>query len=204
MRSGKWILIGLFVLISSQHVFAQSSPDSVATPPPSAQRAGFLFAARLGLMTSGDITIKLNSLEDDVTIESGFSGGIMLELPSSRGTSAAFTVDLHKVDPEYVSESKSMIEFGLQFKGSMRNQQKTLFLRPFVGVGFGLLPEISFLESSHFLILKGGLEMDFFGGTTGPGGMVEIGLLGSPLGKSEDFELTAEPRPFVRVGILFR
>lgn len=205
MRSFRSLMAGLLVLLASLTAVAQTTSNSeAAAASPTDQRAGWIFGARLGMMLSSDITIKRDSWDDQTTIESGFSGGAMLELPTDRGIAAALSIDFHKVDPEYVTESKTMIEFGLQLKRSMRDQQSKFMARPFVGVGLGMLPELSFLEPSTFLILKGGLELDFFGGPTGPGGMLEFGVLGSPYGQTEDYTLTAAPRPFVRVGIVIR
>lgn len=192
-------------LMTGVSVFAQSSDTAqVAKPDAGRQRVGWVFGAKLGILTSGEINVSDSHNDYEFSIESGLSGGFSLELPTRQGVSSALTFDFHRIDPERLSYTKTMLDFGILLKRSARDfGTKTLF-RPFLGISYGYLGEVAYLDPSHYLIVKAGVEIDFFPNYKGAGWLLELGMLGSPHGKADRYDITAPLRPYLRFGLTLR
>jgi hypothetical protein len=197
-------LVACLILAAGSFVSAQTVRQKETSGGSDLRHVRWVFSSKLGILGAGDINVKSGYGEGEFGIESGLSGGFSLEFPTSKGVSSAITFDFHKLDPEYYRYTKTLLDFGVLVKGSARNLKARTLVRPFVGVSYGYLGEVAWLDPSHYLIVKGGLELDFFPNYKGVGWLVELGLLGSPHGKADRYDITAEARPYIRFGLIVR
>lgn len=204
MRIRAFALVVCLILAAGSLVSAQSIQEGKVSQAGSLNRTNWVFGMKVGLLGSGDFTVKNGYGGVQFGIGSGLSGGFSLEFPTSKGVSSGITFDFHKIDPEYYRYTKTLLDFGIVVKASARNLQAKTLIRPFVGVSYGHLGEVAWLDPSHYLIVKGGLELDFFPNYKGAGWLVEVGLLGSPHGKADQYDITAAARPYIRFGLIVR
>lgn len=161
-----------------------------------------VFTLKGGIIGGGEITLERSTFDRTFDLVTATSFGAGLELPSSHFFTLAFTADIHQVDPEYM-DSRTMFDLGVALKHAAK--RSSTLARPWLGLSYGHVSDFAFwAEASSYVILKGGVEFDFFAKQANTGFIVDLGLLKSLTGKAGADDVSTSIRPLVRLGIIFR
>lgn len=165
------------------------------------ERTRFHIGAKVGLVGSGGAKVE----EYDVSLSSGASWGLYLDLPSRMATCAAFSVDWHKIKPEASDDSRYLTDVSVNLKLALRGQSRSVRLQPGLGIGYGHVSESEGIPSAGFFVVKGYLDAICPVGSSGMAVLVELGLIAAPYGRSTSgtqYDVSADPRILFRMGIV--
>lgn len=166
------------------------------------EKSKFHFGGKIGMVGPGNAKVE----EYDVSLSSGTSFGLYLDLPSRMATCAAVSVDWHKIKPERFDDSRYLADFSLNLKLAMRGESRSVRLQPGLGLGYGHVAKSEGIPSAGFLVVKGYLDAICPVGQSGMAVLIELGLIAAPYGKSSgdsEYDLSADPRLLLRLGVMW-
>jgi hypothetical protein len=132
--------------------------------------------------------------------ESGFTFGAKLDFRLSGGTYWGFSADIHRLHIR--DTGQYLFDVSLNLRHAIYSPSSMVAFRPGIGVGYGYLAQFREYNSSGYLLLKGGVEVLFFGGEH-TAYVLELGMVGSPWGSNSDLSFRLSPLMLARAGLLF-
>ena len=175
---------------------------SHAAEPSIGKTASAVFTLKGGIIGGGEVAFDRGAYERSFDLVTATSFGAGFEIPSRNLFTIALTADMHQIDPEYM-DSRTMFDIGVALKTATK--RNGTLVRPWIGLSYGHVTDFNFwAEASSYLILKGGVELDFFARHANTGFLVDFGLLGSLRGKAGDDDVSSSIRPLIRLGVIFR
>lgn len=156
------------------------------------------FGLKGGFLTGGEITVDGVGTADS---DASFSVGGFVDYEVSPKLLATLSLDMHNL--KAMDESKMLLDISAGFKVVIKNENSKVAFRPNVTLGYGSLGSISeFIESSTYLMVKGGVEAVFASGSN-MSWLGEVSIMAAPTGGNADFEASYGPVFLIRGGVLF-
>lgn len=189
-------MLVLAVAISS--AAARTESVKPADPRPAGRP---VFTFEVGDVFGGDVNVDNQRAG---TTGDGLSLGVGIEFPSRGWIASGLNFDQHKVTPETGTGDANFWNVGLTLKRALKNDAGSPVIRPGFELGYGRVSALGY--DFNFITYKGFVELDVVS-KSGLGFLVEFGIIAAPYGKPEGIavtKITAEPRPIIRTGVLFR
>jgi hypothetical protein len=157
-------------------------------------KGGFIY------VTTVHLRDKSTGVNEDYRTKAGLTGGVFFDIGLHRKTMLGLDIELY--DVQIRGDREKLINFGLNIKHAIAYKNSRMAVRPGVGVGYGYLAEIGFIEKANFVIVKALTEVLFISDPKVIW-VAEAAVVIVPYGRTIDHEITANPFLMLRGGARF-
>ena len=137
----------------------------------------------------------------------GYSASVGIELPCRSWLAPGLDFDLHQAKYNRLHASKTMWAISLTFRRALLPSTRGPFARPGIALGYGRLESLPYIHrDAAMFIVRGSVEVDIVS-RSHVGWSAEFGVVAVPYGKvvgEGGSSFTADVRPIIRVGVLFK
>jgi len=206
MRKTDYLRLSIFFLLSFVLIAGQSSADTRRERQKQAveerrereNKSGpMVFGLKAGFFGTGEIEYR--NWEFDT--ESGMAYGLFMDYRLGQKTMLSFMFDMNEISYPRV-DSKWLLNFGIGLKGNFKISQRETYLRPALAFGAAFLDEFGLADKSHYWTLRTYCEM-VQQMSRRCGVLMEFGVIYSLYGSDGEYDISAHPRIFFRIGLAF-
>ena len=155
-----------------------------------------VFGFKAGIINRASFRLDGNSFETDA----GWSLQTYWGIPVDSHLIFAPHIELN--DIQALEERQWAIDIGLDLKYHIYNDKKSVSHKPGVGIGYGHLALMGFLERSDYLTIRVFWEMTFFTRKR-HAWLLDLTAYGAPVGGNDDYNVTYGPVVLVRLGVVY-
>ncbi|RME20023.1 MAG: hypothetical protein D6800_13565, partial [Candidatus Zixiibacteriota bacterium] len=162
------------------------------------------FGAKIGFVYSMNIRITpRDSARWTVSTDPGLTGGVFLDIPMSKHGVIGVAVDLYDIQVENFRERRKFFDGSITVKRRFPLSKHHVEFRPGLGVGFGYIAAFADVhDPTSYLMLKGGVEM-LFNTRKRFAWMLDLVVIGSPVGGNNQLDITFGPTFLARIGVFY-
>jgi hypothetical protein len=164
-------------------------------------KGGFLYVTTVHLHN------KHTGADSDIRTKAGLAGGVFFDIGLHGKTMLGLEVELYDIQIDLYDfldwdNRAKLINFSLDIKHAIAYKHSRMAVRPGVGVGYGYLAELGPIEQASFMLAKAFTEVLF---VTDPKiiWVLEAAVVMTPYGRTDDYEITANPFLMFRGGARF-
>jgi len=154
------------------------------------------FGVKGGIVTGG--TLWVEDFSDDIGTSYALNGFVDYRLAEK----LIGGISLDIIGISSFEESEQLISFNMNLKAQIYMKENNLLIRPGLSFGYGKLSAPRGSDDSSQLVMGAGVEFSF-PSKTARNYLFDIGIIGSPVGGNDDYDITFEPIIFLRGGMLF-
>ena len=158
-------------------------------------KGGFMYVSTVHLHN------KHTGLDSDFRTKAGLAGGVFFDIGLHGKTMLGLDIELFDIQVQ--NDREKLMNFGLNIKHTVAAYSHIrMAVRPGVGIGYGYLAEVGFIEQANFMIVKAFTEVLF---VSDPKiiWVVEAAVIMAPYGRTNDYEITTNPFLMLRGGARF-
>ncbi len=161
------------------------------------------FGIKFGFINASTVhvTDKLTDQKvGDYLTNAGLSFALFLDIPQSRKLITSFEIAIQ--DIQAFDNREKVINVNFTFKRIIYKSRTRMAIKPYLGIGYAYLANLKMLQKVNFLTYHLGTEVVFL---VDPkyALVTELGILGSPHGRNDDYKVTTNPILLLRAGIIF-
>jgi hypothetical protein len=158
------------------------------------ERRGY-FGFHIGFVGIGELKTDTARFET----KAGFTFGVKFDSRIRWPWYWGVTADIHRL--HILDTGQYLFDLTLNLRRSYFSNSAKVAFRPGIGAGFGYLANFREYEPTAYLLLKGGMEVIFYSDEK-IAYVIELQIMGSPLGGRAGQSYTLKPMVVGRVGIL--
>ena len=136
----------------------------------------------------------------DYQSKAGVTGGLFFDITLHQRTMLGLDIDLY--DIQILNDREKLFNLGLSVKHAFPKKHSRMAVRPGLGIGYGYLAEIGFVEQANMLMVRAFTEVLFLSDRK-VAWLVEGAVVMTPYGRSLDHKISANPFLMLRGGARF-
>jgi len=208
MRKTDYLRLSIIFLLSFVLIANQSEAGSkrrerqkqVVEERREQQKASGLavFGLKGGYFGSGKIRFEGSEFDT----KSGQTYGAFMDFRVGSKTMMSLMLDLGEVSHRSY-DTKWLINVGVGYKGNFPVSQKGMYFRPALAIGAAFLNDFAVIDDSYYLTIRTYCEL-LQQIKKRWGILMEFGAICSPYGTDGESDISAYPRIFFRLGVVFK
>jgi len=164
------------------------------------QKAKKFYSIKFGYYGEGTMTVKSDDNEAEFDTESGIAFGIAIDVPTDGWLMPGFAFDINEI--KFPGDNTMAYNFVGTLKGDFRTSGRSVAIRPGIGAGAALVPEVGYVDNSIHFTFRATNEIIYFF-EQGAGILAEIGLIWDLYGNAGEHTVHGGPFFFIRGGFGF-
>ncbi len=164
------------------------------------QQSKKFYSFKLGYYGSGTISVGGDHYDFDVDTEAGIIAGFSIDVPTSGRLMPGFTFDL--IEIKIPGDNAMSYNFIGTIKGDFRSENRKFAIRPGIGGGVAILPEIGILDNSFHFVFRATNDVVYYF-PAGGAFITEFGAVFDIYGNAGEDNTHGGPFLFIRGGFGF-